>query len=256
MQTRQRHDLWALVVAGFLVASSALLAWPGLDGLVPGGILTQARRNTEGLVFAALAITLISACNHRSKGPRWIWSIVAMAGLVATEVAPNGLALPAWIATLNEAIIGAVVLAVYLLGHWRRPTPWFYVGILLVVLAGEIPISGWESSGGPTWIVEKAEAWGFAALAGFFFDFVRPAEVAVPRLVVPSRRTVPRWAWYGALVIVPVALSALNTNGVDSGAAVGVVESALVWVQRITEGFVAALLITIFYDLRAFAARP
>ena len=255
MQTRQRQDLWALVVAGLLVASSALLAWPGLDGVFPGGILTQARRNTEGLVFASLAITLIAAYNHRTKGPRWIWSIAVLSGLVATEIASDRLTLPAWIATLNEAIVGAIVLAVYLRGHWRRPTPWFYVGVLIVVLAGEIPIPGWETAGVASWIVEKAEAWGFAALAGFYFDFVRPAEVTVPNLVDPPQRTVPRWAWYGALLILPVALSALNTNGVDSRAAVGLVESALVWVQRITEGFVAALLITAFYDLREFAGR-
>ena len=52
------------------------------------------------------------------------------------------------------------------------------------------------------------------------------------------------------MVTIPVAVAVVNRHGVDSSAAVGPYESALVWIQRITEAFIAGLALWLYAVIR------
>jgi len=248
--TRIRTDIVGGIVALVLCSFIPLLVWPPLADVVPGGLLIQAQRNNEALFFVALVIALLPAWG-RSSIPLSRLGLVAMAVVfVVFDAIGPSTDLPIWVITLNEALLGAVVLLAYLVFSGAdRPAraKWFYAGLLLVVLAGELPIAGWEDGPAAMWIVDHAEGWGFALLAALYLDFVRPWRFEGTVTSGPLGRSI----WYLGLLVVPLLFSALNENGVDSNAAAGPYESTLVWVQRITEAFVAAVLLTLYYAWRA-----
>ena len=241
------------VIIGLLLLAPVVLAWDGLDRLVSEGLLTQIRRNNEAFVFAGLALTTAS---FRRPPVRWAlagWWLFLAATFFLTEVVGSRLGLAQWFITLNEAILAAAVLTLHLHHNGDRNRPaarWRFYGILaVIILLGEAPFPGWHLSEPAVWIIDHAEAWGFALLAGLYFDFVNRWPDG------PAASIGARVAWYLGLVVVPLVLSALNQNGVDSVAAAGPIESALVWIQRITEGFIAALLISVSLALEGVLRR-
>lgn len=227
----------------------ALLGWPRLENFLTEGLLLQAQRNTEGYFFAALAIAFLPAWGRPPirLGRAGLTALALL--FVLFELVASQTDLPIWVITLNESILGAVVLFAYLLADGRkgRPKTLFYTGMALVILAGELPIPAWGGSGAAQWIVDHAESWGFAVLAALYLDFVRPWPFEARRMAAAGTRV----AWYATLVMAPLVLSALNQHGVDSAAAVGPIESSLVWVQRITEAFVATIVLSLHYALVA-----
>lgn len=232
-----------MIIAAGLLASPALLAWSGFDGVVPERFLTNIRRNNEGFAFAGLAIMAMSLLQVRSRPLRVAWWMFLTVAFAVTE-GGGAFGLPQWFTTLNEAVLGAIVLTVYLSFSDRaRIRRWFYLSLALVVLLGELPVPGWYGSPAALWIVDHAEAWGFGLLTALYVDFIRPWPFEEGRVTSPLRQM----GWYLGLVVVPIAVSALNEHGVDSVAAVGPYESALVWLQRIMEAFVAALILSVFF---------
>lgn len=250
LDTRIRPDAVGAFAALVMCFTVAVLAWPPLARVVPEGLLIQAQRNNEAFFFVALVIALLPAWG-RASIPLSRLGVAAMAAffVVFDAIGPST-GLPIWVITLNESLLGAVVLFAYLVfSGYRRPqtAKWFYLVLAAVVLAGELPIPGWGDSAPAWWIVNHAEGWGFALLAAIYLDFVRPWPFERDK----TAGVVGRGFWYVGIVVTPLLFSALNEHGVDSTAAVGPYESTLVWVQRITEAFVAAVLITVYYGWRA-----
>lgn len=254
-----RHS-GAVLFYGGLAAALLIAVTAGGE---PGGLLGQVVRNGEACLFALLTAFDLEVIGADRSAPRrrralW-WSALAAIYLVLGPMA-GVLGLPGPIATLAESPLAALVLSVYL--HWSRPSvapehplprrqAAFYVIAVGIPLAGELLVgSNPESPVGP-WIVETAEVWGFLILAGVWLDVVRPWPFDVRE---PAARMV-RLAWYAALITVPVLGAILNPHGVDRASAVGIFELGLVWLQRVTEAFVAVFLLSAYAELVSRAVR-
>lgn len=232
-------------MAGAAALSVGVMAWPVLDAVVPAGLLTQIRRNSEAPAFVALMLVDLCVPSLAVFGRRWAmwWAGLAL-GFVVTGVLGTSVGLPTEIVTLNESFLGALILSPLLrlrAEDGRRAQPGLvYLAIAALVVTGET-----ATGRGGEWIMGSAETWAFVALTAFLLDVLRPWPFR-PGHVAPSSRRVAR---YLLLVIVPLGASALNRHGIDADAAVGVYESALVWLQRVTESFIAALFLTAWFDL-------
>jgi hypothetical protein len=182
-------------------------------------------------------------------GRAWVklwWGFLA--GLYLLTVLIDGL--PPSVATPNESILAVLSVSVFLTifqpsepGRWRLR--WLFpVSAALVALVGELPLAMFEPVS--TWIMENAESLGFILLTTLLFGYL--SSYPWPQ-VMPAAPL--RVAWMVALVVLPIGVALVNPNGVDAGAAVGVLESAMVWIQRITEAFIAAVLLTIYCEAQA-----
>lgn len=232
-----------------LMALALAISFLPVQGGGPlGSIQTQVSRNSEAFALCLLVSFELRLRTHDDMGswfPIW-WAFLA-AGYFGTELISG---LPAPVATLNEAFLGALVISMFLTvfhpsntGRWRWR--WLFpIGAAAVALIGELPIGAFNWA--RPWIMGSAESLGFVILITILFGCVSgypwPEGLSsVPRRVV----------WLMALVVIPIGVALVNPNGVDSIAAVGVLESAMVWIQRITEAFIAAVLLTIYCQAQA-----
>lgn len=254
---RSKTILLSAVFYAGLAGLTLLPLWRPLQSITPPELLSQIGRNIEAYVFALLAAVYFDLATLRTtavRAARTGLALAILAAFVATEALATQLQLPQSFITLNEAFLGLLIIIFY--SHWSRPgadarplasrQSLFYTVAVVVPILGELPIKGWESSLAQIWIVDHAETWGFVILTAMLIDFVLPWPPAERMPLSP----VFRGAWYLALLAIPLLGSALNRHGVDSAAATGLVESSLVWIQRITEAFVAALALTVWLELK------
>lgn len=229
--------------------------WTPLQELVPESLRPQISRNNEASVFVLLLAVFLDFGPRSARRAilyRTAWGALVFTALVITEFFGPRLDLPQAIITLREPFLALVLLGSYFL--WsrhvdgslipRRRWP-MYVSALAVLLLGEVPLPGF--TGPQTWIMDHAEVWGFMILIGVLFDYICPWEFG-------RRAPAPigfRIGWYLGLIAIPFVVDALNPFGVDAGAATGPGASALVWLQRIAEAFIAGFVLTALYDLKA-----
>lgn len=226
-----------ILAAGGLAISFVVWSAPGLLGSVQ----TQITRNSEAFALSLLVTMELHRRFFKGQSP-WIyvWWVSLLAGYAITEFVA---ALPATVATLNEAFLAAILISIFLsyfgpgTRKWR--VRWIYPLIAgAIVLVGEISADVFEGLSG--WIVGSAESWGFVILISVLFGFI----AGFPWFEA-ARSRVTQGMWILFLIAAPVIVSILNPNGVDSVAAVGFSASAMVWVQRVTEAFVAAVALTV-----------
>jgi hypothetical protein len=236
-----RNLIFAIFVAGMLALFLATL--PSIGSTLPDALATQIGRNGEAYVFAILVAVDIRLRESASRPIGLIiWWIFLGVSYVATEAA---LGMPQQVVTLSEAFLGAIVVSVFIsIFESQDPARWdkrwlFPAGAVLMAIVGELPIGGWEDATASAWITDNAETVGFVALTALLLGYMSPYPWPLARPTLLGR-----WVWMILLVAVPIGVALVNPNGVDSLAAVGVVESVMVWIQRITESFVAAFLLT------------
>lgn len=261
MEPQPRRSAAGGLTIAFYVGVATLVLfsyWSRLQDLVPAALAPRISRNNEGYVFVLVAIIYLAFGHPDRAGSgavRAFWFGAVVAAFAFTGFVAEAPQVPQTVVTLNEAFLGFLILASYLELSRHRETghpiasrrAFFYALVAFIPLLGELPIRGWEGTAFQIWIVDHAEAWGFAIVSAVLVDFIRPW----PTGVRPSRAISA--VWYLALLATPVIVDWLNPHGVDSAAAIGPIESGLVWIQRITEAFVAVFLLTLWFDLRGLA---
>ena len=231
---RRRHVVVSVVfyvALGAVVAGVLLVV---LDDVLPRRIATRIGFNSEGLLLALLIAAWIQFARPRLAGTRREWAVTGAvaAACVALAVLLLMTDFPSRFKTLNETFLAAALLIPYLQLH-RRPSPRIAALLSLGVLAVMV-------LGGRTEIVtDLAEMLGALLLAPLAFD-------AVDRGILdPQARTsrALRYAWYAALVVVPVTLSVLQHGQVFSGPAGDVTRYGV----RLHESFVFILLVELYF---------
>lgn len=217
------------------------------DGGPLGLLELQISRNSEAFTLCLLvSLDLQFVFGSRpSRRPLW-WAFLAAAYLV-TEFADG---LPGTVVTLSESFLGALLISVFFAvfepGTPRWRWRWLAPALgLSVVLVGELPLATFERVS--PWIVLKAETWGFVMLIAILVSYLSSYPWPEVRPTAKSRAV-----WILTIIVLPLFIAAINPHGVDSVAAIGPIESSMVWIQRITESFIAAVLLTgLFWLLEA-----
>lgn len=244
----RRHASLALVVAVVIAVVLVIVGNDLLDGVVPGALLSPIDVNAEALAFFAIVIVSISALE--SGATRWTRALagVLLVGVVTTTGLGDEIGFPGAYLTLREPFVAGVVCLGYLsLPADRRRRPWPYVGLIAVVIAAELPISGWEGSLVARWIVIYAEAAGMVLLTAALFDWILPW---------PDDRRPVRWpavgVYLGAVSVLAAALVIRNPDGVDHAVEVasGVFGHIELWLLRNLESCIAAIGLTIWFSIR------
>ena len=248
----------ALVVA--CVASIFIGHIPLVIDAVGSGAAEFVRRQSEAPALVALIVSLwaiFAGDGHphaaspevprqsRTSGLRWggwFASLLVLSVLAVTwDSAPNAFI------TLKEAFAAAIVISLYLgwsCGFlpndrlWRSGAPTasltsrfsYYLGVLALTAVSYTSLpTDVLGEGVGVWLKESSEAFIAILLIPIYFDFVagkRPWPV--------------RAAWYGALVTVPLLVQFGIFPGPDSLGD---------WFAEPTEAFLAAIVISIFFDL-------
>lgn len=264
MSWRTRLSLLRLLFYGGVAGFGLLVHWASLlEGRLPAEVIDLVRRNSEAyllMILVALDVELISAGPPGTgRARRSAWLAVLAVAWVATYFLGQTLGLPQAIITLNEPLMAAVIISLYLPWSREKASPWepirgrqlaYYAVAVALVVLGELPLAGWEGSPAMVAIVDNAETIAAAILVSLYFDLVGRWPQTAPW-------TTSRWriAWYPLLALTPVAYTLLNPVGRDLTLAEGLGESTVAWLQRTTEAFIAALGISLYFDLRAWALR-
>ncbi len=260
----RRLSYYAVVVVG-----AAMIHAGFFPDVVGGQAADFFRRNSEGYVVMALvpafwdifawAMSPGAAGRPTDRGSirPWSWHAAWLGMLATAAVATQsslveelGIDLPQSVITLGEAFVATVAISVYL--AWSRglfPSPpepaagapvvsWrhrlvYYAAVGILAGFGYQALADSILGGGVAdWLQLNAEALGAALLIPVYFDVVARS----------SRRIVVRIAWYAILAVVPILA---QSGALDGVAAHGLVD----WLTRITEAFLAAIVITIYFDV-------
>ena len=214
-----------------LVLASILFQW--LGRITPDAVATRVGHNSEGYLAALVVAGWIQYARPRLTGHRREWVVTGVVAAVALAIGLLLLAsdLPSRWRTLNETFLALALLLPYL--QLRRPLPrvlagGIAAGLLVVVVVFESTAA----------VTDLAETFGILILAPVALDLVDRG--ILDRDAGTSTRA--RWLWYGALVLVPVALSVLEYQiGVD-----GILGVAIRYGVRVTEAFVCLLLVELY----------
>jgi hypothetical protein len=228
--------IFNLLVTIGLLASFVSISPGGLLGLLE----LQISRNSEAFALCLLVSLDLQFALYAGRSRRWTWWAFLVFAFLVTELVGN---LPVTVVTLSESFLGALLISVFLTlfqpnhprWHWRWAVP--LIGFC-VVLVGELPFTAFQEMS--PWIMLKAETWGFLSLTAILVGYLSSYPWKEVR---PS--TSSRVLWILTITLLPLVVASINPNGVDSVAAVGPLESLMVWIQRITESFIAAVLLTV-----------
>lgn len=178
----------------------------------------------------------------------WVVALLALA-LVTQGTLADRLGLTQSIVTLGEAFVAAPIIAIYT--AWSRGIPaaegassgaqlepwsrriWFYgIAAAVVLLAYQQFAVSLLGDAALDWVQVNLEAWSALLLIPLYFDLVAVSGA-------------PLWlrvGWYAALAVVPILT--------QSGALEGVVPDGLLdWLGRSTEAFIAAIVISIYFEI-------
>lgn len=226
----------AFLYYGALTITLGLIFTQTLPNVLPAGLAGAVGRNSEG--FAALLV--VSVWIEFVRRPLAASArALEIALLVGVGWLVLGLVLrlpqvPAHLHTLNEAALAVGVLIPYL--QLRRPTPaWAWLVPLGAVV---VPLIG----GTNAVTTDLAEAFGALALIPICVDLIDRGVLAGS--AVPRGRVV---AWMAALVLAIGLLHAFVDYTPDS-----LFEAVPGYIARVTEMFIAALLLHLYFSL----ARP
>ncbi len=234
-QSSRRRALTVLFYGGLgLLVAGVLLQ--SFTELLPGGVANRINHNSEGYLLALLLGAWIQFVRDPLRGTRREWPVVAAVAVLGAAIALGLLAsdLPSRFRTLNEAFLAAALVIPYV--QVRRPLPRHLAailagGVLLVVVAGNRTAV----------ITELAETLAALMLAPVAFDIVDRG------ILDPDATTSPRlrYAWYAALVAVPIGFSVLQ-YGLDLGGTAGDVTRFGV---RLAEMFICVLVLELWFTV-------
>ena len=231
-----------LLAAGLGVAMSVLLigsvtGW--ITNGVPGSLGARAADNSEAYVIVLVLASWIQFVRPRISGTPVAWPLTAVVAGVCFAIGYflwdigtiNG---GTHITTLNEGFFDLALLLPYVM--LRRPlprrVPWVIsIGTLvLTVLLYKDPT-----------VVDLAEVIGCIVLMPIALDVVDAG------ILDPDARTVPtlRYAWYGFLVLVPLAFAGIRSH--QPVVPAGGFAEAIRYLVRPNEDFIATLVICVYF---------
>ncbi len=232
----------ALYFAG--VGAVLLIASSGVgDGLPAIGLV---RRNSEGYAMALL-VPLFWELVVTSGSRVLVGWFTGIATAVVAAQPPFGLDLPNGFVTLQEAFVAALVVSVYVVfvhqddgapsaadgdatavPVWSRSVYYaLVVGLLLLVYRRWTRVFFGDPA--VDWLQRNDEAFAAVILVPLYFDAVRWRSRA---------RSV---GWIIAMTAMPLAVQSGVFGSIDDDPVTG-------WLERVTEAFVAAALIAIYFE--------
>lgn len=225
--------VWQVAYYGGLSLVLVLILTRTIGDLLPGSLASEISHNSEGLVILLGVSVWIEFVRRRDLSPAQSLRVTVLAAVawlligLVLRYAP----LPPQVATLNEAAFGLAVLVPYL--QLSRPLPvWGW----LVPLAGvAIPLIGGTNSV----TTDLAEAFGAMVLIPLCVDAVDRG--ILDGSAVPVLRVL---AWMAFLVVTVLTLRAI----VDPTPS-GFVPEVVRYLTRITECFLASLLLHAYFSL-------
>ncbi|UYM06543.1 hypothetical protein [Solicola gregarius] len=176
----------------------ALIVGKQLSTILPAGVASQIGHNSESLCFALLVCAMIQFLRpaRLSAAQRWGVSAAIAVGCIAVGWLLVLSDLPSNVATLNEPIIAAGVLALYL--QLERPLRW-PSAYAAAVLAFIVVLFDTEL------VLNQAESLVLILLAPIGLDVMDRMVLAGRAYDVPIRRHL----WCAALVVFALAMMAL-----------------------------------------------
>lgn len=233
--TAKRIILWGFY--GGLGILLILITTGALRVIIPA-FSTRIAYNSEAYLFAVglgVWIQLILPRIRASARLRWalmvgaVWALIGV-GLLLSD-------LPSRIRTLNESALALAVLVPYVtLGRPLRRWAVLLVPVLVVLTV-------WAVIWAPeSWVIDQAETFGFVVLTILTLDLF---DRVLLDPTAPVRKGF-RLAWYGFMILEPIAVSGLGT-GIRTGG--GGLALTLEYLGRIHESFVGVLLVALILHL-------
>ena len=250
-----------------LISASMFIWWIGhpsfVIDMVGDGPAALLRRQSEGYVMIALIVGFwawlapsglpsardVSLKRERVTSPLAWWSwFVAL--IIATVLFSTWEALPNFLVTLKEATVAVIIVTAYL--GWTRGfgpgrQTWsggasvrgvtlrsgYYVAVVTVILVTYfLPVDEALGEGFALWLRENSEAFGAILLIPLYFDVVARRMTKTSRL-----------AWYGGVVGLLILAQVPWYPDVIAGFGT--------WLNEMTEAFIAALVVAMFFDALA-----
>ena len=249
------------------VAVVAVLAHTGVPAALAGdGIGDLLRRNSEAYLMILLVPLYwdlhaslchpdgLTTCDPKRRLRHQFWYFGALvAGVVLTETGvPEtlGWEVPDAINTLGEAFVAALVVGAYVgVTHGIMPplaprngAPAVSVRVRVGAIAAAVlgtallyqdAVRSWLGQDAVAWLHVNAESYAAIIVLMVYFGFVA------------QQRQPVRSVWYVALLAVPFGVQAAGAEGALLG-----------WLERTTEGFIAAAVVAIYFDLLRPIGRP
>lgn len=230
----ERRRIFGIVFYAGLSVLLALILLQLLDDVMPGAVAAHLGHNSEAYLAALMFAAWIQFVRPRLEGTRTGWFVAIAAGVACLVIGIALIAsdLPSRIRTLNETFLAAAVLLPYL--QLRRPLPRSLAcGLPLVVLV--VVLTASDASR----VTDLAETSVMLLLVPIGLDLI-DRGILEPAAVVPVAR---RYAWYAALVLIPIAFAVLRRKaGID-----GFAGDRMQYALRGLEGFIAALFIQVYF---------
>jgi hypothetical protein len=224
----------------FYVAVAALLLGVLFElwtDVLPNALSVRIGHNTEGYILALVVAAWIQFVRPRITGSRVEWIITAIAALafVALTIyllAGHGVA--SRFKTLNEGTLAAALLIPYV--QLRRPLPRLVAAVAALVIVAVTIVTNKSAE-----TTDLAETYGMIILGIIAFDVIDRG------ILDPGAKTSPvwRWSWYAVLVIAPVIFSLAEYHW--GAGTTGVIGTSVRFLVRITEAFIFALFVEVFF---------
>jgi hypothetical protein len=240
------------------VGAVALLAHlDGLSEITGSAAASFLRRNSEAYVLMLAVPLYWDVISGRGRVRQVAWYVFLVVGSIVTQAGAVDAAwaggVPGSIVTLGEAFVAAIVLSAYFdisrSSRWDSglvPAVWrvmFYVLalVLTVVVHQDAVLSRVGDTLGEILAI-NTEAYAAILLIPIYFDFVAPT-VAKGALAVEADHVAVLWGrvlWYGALFVVPLVAAAGLGEALDP---------VTHWLTLTTEVFLAAIVISLYFDV-------
>jgi Flp pilus assembly pilin Flp len=229
-----RRRIFAVLYYGGLALVLALILLQLLDEVLGKKLATHIGHNSEAYLAALVLAAWIQYARPRLAGTRVEWPVAVLVGAVMLVI---GIALiqthlPSRFRTLNEAFIALAVLIPYV--QARRPLSRVLsyglpgLVLLLVLVVGDRGL-----------VRDLAETATMLIFIPIGLDLVDRGILQSD--AVTSIRA--RWAWYAALVLIPIVFVALR-RGAHVGGWAG---NRMLYSQRGLEGYIAAFFIEVYF---------
>jgi hypothetical protein len=229
-----RGKLLAVGYYGGLVLGLALILLQLLDDVVGKSLAAHIGHNSEAYLAALVLGAWIQFVRPRLAGSKAEWPVALLVGVVMLVI---GIALvqtdlPSRFRTLNEAFIGLGFLIPYV--QARRPLNQIVslglpgIALLLALVAGNTGV-----------IKDQAESVLMLILVPIGLDLVDRGILQSDAVT----STVRRFAWYAALILVPLAFVALRRGGHVGGWA----GNRMLYSQRGLEGYILAFFLGVYF---------
>jgi hypothetical protein len=228
-----RDKVFAIVYYGGLAVGLALILLQRLDDIVGKSLATHIAHNSEAYLAALVLTAWIQFVRPRLAGTRAEWPVAIAVGvvLVVIGIVLVQTHLPSRFRTLNEAFIGMGLLIPYV--QARRPLNRVVslgvpgVMLLLVLVAGNTGV-----------IKDQAESAMMIILLPIGLDLI-DRGILQSDAVTSVRQ---RYAWYAALILVPVLFVALR-KGAHVGGWAG---NRMLYSQRGLEGYILVFFLEVY----------